>query len=125
MEFEHIKLPRSLTAGDFTKFQEKYSQSYLNELTFAIFSLILQQDYLRKSLRQVFEANDVMREGKIPYETFMLLIHMNTNGNGLDMWLTPNQVNLLLSFINPRLTSEYAKDEKIDYNALLFCLEKP
>ena len=50
---------------------------------------------------------------------------MNTNGNGLDLWLTPNQVNLLLSFINPRLTSEYAKDEKIDYNALLFCLEKP
>jgi hypothetical protein len=110
---------------DFTKFQEKYSHSYLNELTFAIFSLILQQDYLRKSLRQVFETNDVMREGKIPYETFMLLIHMNTNGNGLDLWLTRTQVNLLLSFTNPRLTSEYAGDEKIDYNALLFCLEKP
>ena len=76
-------------------------------------------------MRQVFEANDVMREGKIPYETFKLLIHMNTNGNGLDLWLTPAQVNLLLSFTNPRLTSEYSGDEKIDYIALLFCLEKP
>ena len=125
MEFEHIKLPRSMKPEDFTKFQEKYSHSYLNELTFAIFSLILQQDYLRKSLRQVFEANDVMREGKIPYETLKLIIHMNTNGNGLDLWLTTTQVNLLLSFTNPRLTSEYSGDEKIDYNALLFCLEKP
>jgi len=66
-----------------------------------------------------------MREGKISFEVFKVLIEMNTNGNGLDLWLTPRQLEVILAYTNPRLSASISPEDKVDYNALLFCLEKP
>jgi len=56
-------------------------------------------------LRSVFETADVMREGKISYEVFKVLLQMNTNGNGLDLWLTARQLEVILAYTNPRLNN--------------------
>jgi hypothetical protein len=101
---------------------KKYTQEYLNRLSFTIMSLVLQLDYHSKPLRPVFEAADPMKEGKMPLETLKSIFKVNTNGNGLDLWLTEDQISDIIEYLDPCVdTSRRDLDSfKIDYIGLLF-----
>jgi hypothetical protein len=95
-------------------------------------SLILQLDYSSssggKSMRPLFEQQDPLKEGKIPLETFKAIIANNTNGKGIDLWVTDVQIKALIEYLDPSVgDSSHRQREgfKIDYTALLFQLEKP
>lgn len=85
----------------------KYTTAFLSRLSFTLMSLMLQIDYNGKPLRPLLEAADPMKEGKLPIETFKSVLKMNTNGNGLDLWLTEAQVADIIDYLDPCVTSTH------------------
>jgi hypothetical protein len=45
-------------------------------------------------------------------------------GNGLDLWLTPDALEVIIKFLDPSDKRLYIDDFKIDYSLLLFQIEK-
>lgn len=95
-------------------------------------SLILQLDYQNssciKSLRPLFEVCDPHREGKLHLDTFRDVLRNNTNGKGLDLWLTDIQVAALIEYLDPAVGDCSHRQDfnfKLDYTTLLYQLEKP
>lgn len=104
----------------------------MNKLSFTFMSIILQLDYSSsngtKSMRLLFEMADPLKEGKIPLEVFKTLMQNNTNGRGLDLWLTEVQLNALIEYLDPAVgdcSHRNREGFKIDYTSLLFQIEKP
>ena len=64
-------------------------------------SLILQLDYSSKNVRPIFEQFDPHKEGKISVDHFNQVFRDNTNGRGIDMWLTENQLAMIIEYLNP------------------------
>lgn len=127
IEFSHLKVPAGSTEQTIKEMARKYSTAFLSRLSFTLMSLMLQIDYNGKPLRPLLEAADPLKEGKLPLETFKSVLKMNTNGNGLDLWLTEAQVADIIDYLDPCVTSTHRQNDsfKIDYLGLLFQLEKP
>ena len=82
---------------DLTGFKSKYNDSYLNQVSFVVMSIIMQTEYSHKQLRPLLEFQDPMREGKVQYEVLKNVLL----GNNIDLWLSDIEIECLMEFLDP------------------------
>eukprot|EP00347_Sterkiella_histriomuscorum_P010484 403376105 len=129
VEFSHIKLPQGISDQQLKELQQKFNKCYFNQLTFTLLILAQQLESKNRHLRPLFDLYtnsnfQTTSDGKITITQFKEILLDNTNGSGLDLYLTENDIEVILQFLDPFDHRKISNDYFIDYSSLLFFIEK-
>eukprot|EP00347_Sterkiella_histriomuscorum_P012963 403366543 len=129
VEFSHIKLPQGISDQQLKELQLKFNKNYFNQLTFTLLILAQQLEQKNRHLRPLFDLYtnsnfQTTSDGKITVTQFKEILLDNTNGSGLDLYITHNDIEVILQFLDPFDHRQISNDYLIDYSSLLFIIEK-